>query len=50
VRATLPHSSYIVHTAWLYGAHGPSFVRTMIRLADAGTSSTVVDDQHGYPA
>ena len=49
VRATLPHSSYIVRTAWLYGAHGPSFVRTMIRLARAGTSPAVVDDQHGQP-
>ena len=49
VRAALPHSSYIVRTAWLYGAHGPSFVRTMIRLARAGTSPAVVDDQHGQP-
>lgn len=49
VRVTLPHSSYIVRTAWLYGAHGPSFVRTMIRLARAGTSPAVVDDQHGQP-
>ena len=49
VRAALPDASYIVRTAWLYGAHGPSFVRTMIRLARAGTSPAVVDDQHGQP-
>ena len=49
VRAALPHASYIVRTAWLYGAHGPSFVATMIRLARAGTSPAVVDDQHGQP-
>lgn len=50
VRAVLPHDSYIVRTAWLYGAHGPSFVRTMIRLAREGTSPAVVDDQHGLPS
>lgn len=49
VRAVLPRDSYLVRTAWLYGAHGPNFVRTMIRLARAGTSPAVVDDQHGQP-
>ena len=49
VLAALPRSSYIVRTAWLYGAHGSSFVRTMARLARSGTSPAVVDDQHGQP-
>lgn len=49
VRAALPRNSYIVRTAGLYGAHGNSFVRTMIKLARAGTSPAVVDDQHGQP-
>jgi len=49
VLAALPDSGYVVRTAWLYGAHGPNFVRTMIRLARSGTSPAVVDDQHGQP-
>jgi dTDP-4-dehydrorhamnose reductase len=39
----------VLRTAWLYGAHGPNFVRTMIRLAHSGISPTVVDDQRGQP-
>ena len=32
VLGRLPGAGYVVRTAWLYGAHGPSFVRTMINL------------------
>ena len=45
----LPDAAYVVRTAWLYGAHGPNFVATMLRLASAGASPTVVDDQRGQP-
>lgn len=49
VLASLPGAGYIVRTAWLYGAYGDSFVHTMLRRAQSGVPSTVVDDQHGQP-
>src|SRR5215207_8353504 len=49
VRALLPENSWIVRTAWLYGAAGPNFVQTMIRLESTKTNVDVVDDQHGQP-
>jgi dTDP-4-dehydrorhamnose reductase len=49
VRDALPDASYVVRTAWLYGAHGKNFVKTMLRLASNGTAPGVVADQHGQP-
>lgn len=48
VRSTLPEH-HIVRTAWVCGAHGGNFVRTMLRLADGGGPVRVVDDQFGSP-
>ena len=43
-------NSVICRISWLYGAGGPSFVHTMIKLADSGkTQLKVVDDQFGNP-
>lgn len=48
VRALCP-DTLLVRTAWLYGEHGPNFLRTMARLSTQHETLSVVDDQRGQP-
>jgi dTDP-4-dehydrorhamnose reductase len=44
-----PGRTHIIRTAWLYGANGPNFAKTMIRLAGQHEQVSVVTDQVGQP-
>ena len=48
VRAALAQH-VILRTAWVFGAHGANFVKTMLRLAAERSALRVVADQRGCP-
>src|SRR4051794_460554 len=49
VREELPDGHLLVRTAWLYGAHGGCFPKTIARVARDRGRVDVVDDQVGQP-
>jgi len=49
VREILPAASYVVRTAWLYGASGKNIIKTMTRLEKERETVSFVADQTGSP-
>ncbi|MFV0532709.1 MAG: dTDP-4-dehydrorhamnose reductase [Cumulibacter sp.] len=49
IREIAPDTAYVVRTAWVYGAYGPNFVKTMLKLSTTNHTLSVVQDQVGSP-
>lgn len=49
VRELAPDTGFVVRTAWVYGAYGPNFVKTMAKASRDRPTLQVVADQVGSP-
>jgi dTDP-4-dehydrorhamnose reductase len=47
--AAHPAGTLVLRTAWLYGAHGPNFVRAILGAATKNATVSVLTDQRGQP-
>ena len=47
--SSLLSNYFIVRIAWVFGAHGRNFIRTMLKLSETHDTLRVVDDQIGTP-
>jgi len=45
----LKNDLLVIRSAWLYSHYGHNFLRTMLKLMQAGRDLQVVDDQYGSP-
>lgn len=45
----LAKQHYILRVQWLYGTHGPNFIRSMTQLAQQRPELSIVSDQWGAP-
>jgi len=49
VKKILPDAT-ILRTAWVYGAHGNNFIKTILRLASEREELGIIDEQIGSPS
>ena len=49
MRDIAPDLAYVCRTAWVWGAYGKNFVKSMVAFSGKREFLTIVDDQRGSP-